>query len=134
MNNRDRMPIPVTGASSLLVIFAVLCLTVFALLSVSTAEAYKRLTDASVKAVTGYYEADSEAELIFAKLRGGESVSGVMVSGDKYTYSCAISPTQALEIELLNQSDSWLVLRWQAVPIEVNEYDDSLSVWDGTTS
>ena len=134
MRTRDKLPIPMTGASSMLVIFAVLCLTVFALLSVSTAEAYRRLSDASLKAVTDYYKADSEAELIFARLRSGEDVAEVKKSGDRYAYSCVISQTQTLEVELLKQDGSWLVCRWQAVPVESHEYDDSLSVWDGLSS
>ena len=45
---------PVIGASSLLVIFAVLCLTIFALLSISTVQANGRLRDHAAKAVTDY--------------------------------------------------------------------------------
>ena len=43
------------GISSVLVIFAVLCLTVFAVLSVSTVQAQLRLADSTRRAVTGYY-------------------------------------------------------------------------------
>ena len=60
---------PVVGASSLLVIFAVLCLTIFALLSVSTVQADGRLSDHAAKAVVNYYEADAKAEEILAKAR-----------------------------------------------------------------
>lgn len=50
MNKEDRFSPPAVGGISLLVAFAVLCLTVFALLSLSTVQAQKRLSDASHKA------------------------------------------------------------------------------------
>ena len=56
------------GISSLLVIFAVLCLAVFALLSVSTVQAQNRLAESSREAVLGYYRADCEAETVLAAL------------------------------------------------------------------
>ena len=45
---------PALGGISLLVVFAVLCLTVFALLSLSTVRADERRSDASAQAVTNY--------------------------------------------------------------------------------
>ena len=50
-NKKERVAVPAIGGSSLLVIFAVLCLTVFALLSLSTVQAGDRLSDASADAV-----------------------------------------------------------------------------------
>ena len=64
MQSRKHFTPPVVGGSSLLVIFAVLCLTVFTLLALSTVRADNRLSDASVKAVSDYYAADMEAEII----------------------------------------------------------------------
>ena len=60
---------PAVGGSSLLVIFSVLCLTVFALLSLSTVQASGRLSSTSAQAVAAYYQADSQAEAILARLR-----------------------------------------------------------------
>ena len=62
MNGKARFSPPAVGVSSLLVIFAVLCLTVFALLSISTVRADGRLGDKVQTAVIGYYEADFQAE------------------------------------------------------------------------
>lgn len=121
------------GGSSLLVIFAVLCLTVFALLSLSTVLADKRLADASAEAVSAYYEADCRAEEIFAKLRCGRQLpEGVRREGDQYMYTCVISDTQALWVELQADGGSWTVLRWQAVP-QTQIRDAQLEVWDGKT-
>lgn len=122
---------PVVGGSSLLVIFAVLCLTVFALLGFSTVQADKRLSDASVKAVSDYYAADHQAEQILAKLRSGEIPEGVRVADDIYRYECLISDTQELQVEVRVEDQKWEVLRWQAVSTVRWDGDDSLTVWDG---
>ena len=51
MDKKHRFSFPAVGGSSLLVIFAVLCLTVFALLGLSTVQAGQRLSNASAEAV-----------------------------------------------------------------------------------
>ena len=81
-----RISPPAIGGSSLLVSFALLALTVFALLSLSTVQAEKRMADAAAQSVTDYYAADLEAERIFARLRSGETVAGVAVDGNVYRY------------------------------------------------
>ena len=59
----------------MLTIFAVLCLTVFALLSLSTVRADGRLSQISARSVEEYYNADSKAQEVLAQLRSGETVS-----------------------------------------------------------
>ena len=49
MKTHKKVAPPTVGGSSLLVIFAVLCLTTFTLLALSTAQANKRLSDASIR-------------------------------------------------------------------------------------
>ena len=68
---------PTVGGVSLLVVFAVLCLTVFALLGLTTVQADRRLADASIKAISDYYAADCEAQAVLARLRAGELREGV---------------------------------------------------------
>ena len=58
MEQKKKFSPPAVGGISLLVVFAVLCLTVFALLSLTTVQADVRLADASVQAVEDYYAAD----------------------------------------------------------------------------
>ena len=130
MNNTNKQQLPVIGASSLLVIFAVLCLTVFALLGFSTVQANKRLSDISAEAVSDYYAADCQAEEIFARLRSGEIPDAVSSAGDVYTYSCPISATQELQVEI--RAADWTVLRWQAVSTVRWQEDTSLELWNGS--
>jgi acyl-CoA synthetase (AMP-forming)/AMP-acid ligase II len=115
MEKKNHFSVPAVGGTSLLVVFAVLCLTVFALLTLGTVQADCRLSDASVKAVTDYYAADLEAEKIYAQLRLGEIPAEVSVDGEFYTYSCPISDTQKLVVRLCREESAWKVLQWQAV-------------------
>lgn len=131
MKRTERFSSPAVGGSSLLTIFAVLCLSVFALLSLSTAQAEKRMANASARAVSAYYEADTQAEEIFAKLRSGESVPGVGQTEDIYTYSCPISENQTLMVELEHTDSCWQIRRWQAVATVQTAEEENLSVWDG---
>ena len=131
MDKRETFSPPAVGGSCLLVIFAVLCLTVFALLSLSTVQANGRLADASVAAVSAYYQADCQAEAVLARLRSGQVPEGVAADGDTYTYTCPISDTQSLEVRVRLEGDSWTVLRWQAVSTVEWEAEESLDLWSG---
>lgn len=132
MRKRSAPPPPMSGGSSLLVIFAVLCLTVFALLTLSTIRADSRLADAGVQAVLDYYAADTQAEEIFARLRLGEMPEGVIQSEDgTYWYVCPISKTQDLQVTLRRAETEWTVLQWQAVSTAQWRPEKNLPVWDG---
>lgn len=127
---KERISPPAIGGSSLLVIFAVLCLTVFALLSLSTVQAEKRMADAAAEAVTDYYAADLQAQEFFARLRAGETVSGVQVDGNLYRYSCIISQYQVLEVALEKEEDTWHICRWQVRAVS-EKISEDLPVWNG---
>ena len=58
------------GTSSILMIFVVLCLTVFAVLSFSTARADQRLTEKALAGTAAYYAADVQAEETLAQIDG----------------------------------------------------------------
>lgn len=130
-NKKDRVAVPAIGGSSLLVIFAVLCLTVFALLSLSTVKAGDRLSDASAEAVAAYYAADCQAEEVLARLRSGENVESVSWNGDIAVYDCPVSQTQTLHVEVRVDGEDYTVLRWQMASTTEWETEDSLMVWDG---
>ena len=97
---RKREKAAAIGGSSLLVVFAVLCLSVFALLSLSTVQADSRLGIAAAESVSDYYAADSEAEQILAQLRQGIVPDNVLADGNYYKYSCTISEVQRLDVEV----------------------------------
>ena len=131
MNDKRRMAMPATGGSSLLVIFAVLALTVFAILSVSTVTADQKLADKSAASVGAYYEADCQAEIILAEIRSGKLPEGVKKDGNLYSYKCLVTDSLNLEVEVLVEEEEYEVLRWQMVSAADWQNDESLPVWDG---
>ena len=128
---KSKTAFPAIGASALICIFAVLCLTVFSLLSISTVLSEQRLGDAAFTAVTDYYEADCRAEEILSLLREGKNPGGIHRDGDIYEYNCAISDTQTLAVRVLIQGAQYEILRWQAVSVIHWEAEDKLPVWTG---
>jgi len=130
MKKREQMSIPATGGSSLLVIFAVLCLTVFALLSLNTVLAEKRISEASAQQVQDWYRADLQAQEIFAGLRRGETLPGVTQTGTQYAYTVPISRHRRLEVRVKEENGSWEVLSWQTVA-QPEEVQETLPVWQG---
>lgn len=143
MDNRKRFSPPAVGGASLLAAFAVLCLTVFALLSLATVQANRRLSDAAARAVTDYYTADCQAQELLARLRNGEVPEDVNIYQDasltplwtaRCTYTVPISDSRELQVEvLLNEvSGSYSVLRWQSAAAQEWETDNELELWDGT--
>lgn len=114
MKNRE-FRAPIVGGTSLITIFAVLCLIVFTLLTMSTVLASRNLAERSHEAVRAYYAADSQAETIFAQLRGGEIPSNVVKNGEIYTYDCPISDTQYIHVVLSFADGRWNVIEWRAI-------------------
>ena len=131
---------PAVGGISLLAAFAVLCLTVFALRSLTTVQADVRLADASAQAVKDYYAADCAAQEILARLRGGETPVEVESHsydswhrGTRYTYACPISGTQELEVEVIVDGEDYEILRWQAPDVvslgEMRDQESPTPLW-----
>jgi len=136
---------PALGGASLLVIFAVLALTIFALLSLSTVRADGRMSEASAQAVQDYYAADCKAQAVLAWLRTGEGEPDVpedlttTTSVSEYSgrsetvhaYTIPISETQELQVEVrVDGANDYEILRWQAAPVGDWEVDEGIELWD----
>ena len=128
--SKKRKGMTLVGGSSLLVIFATLCFTVFALLTLSTVKADLRLADGAVQSVEDYYRADCEAEEILASIRMGEVPENVTKNGTIYSYSCKISDTQELfvSVEVKNEAE-YRILQWKAVSVAEWTPDEYIEVW-----
>ena len=132
MANRSfRFPTGV-GISSLLVIFAVLCLSVFAVLSLSEAQIQKALGDKTQGQIEAYYDADCRAQEILAKLRVGEVPPEVTGENGNYSYCCKISDTQTLWVQVRIEKENYQILRWQTVSSVQWQPEDDLPVWNGS--
>lgn len=127
--SKKRKGITLTGGSSLIVIFAVLCLTVFALLTLSTVKADVRLADAAVQSVEDYYRADCAAEEIVALLRGGTVPEGVTRVGNLYAYACPVSDTQELQVIVEINEKDYRIQQWKVVSTAEWMPDEYIKVW-----
>ncbi len=119
------------GGGSLLMIFAVLCLTIFALLSLNTAAAGARLSARSAEAVTAYYQAETKAHQILTAIRQGELPEEVTKEGTTYRYICPISDTAELAVTVQVEKSAYKILQWQSRPAQVWEADTKIEVWGG---
>lgn len=125
-----KMKLPsAVGLSSVLVIFAVLCLSVFSMLSLSTVRADGHLAQKSRQAVYDYYAADCCAEAILSQLRSGTIPEGVTCENGVYRYQCALSDTQILTVEVTVSGSDYQILRWQAQSSTHWQADEKLHVF-----
>ena len=131
MKKREYLTAPATGGSSLLVIFAVLCLVIFSLLSLNTVLSEKRISEASARVAEDWYAADLQAQEIFARLRAGERVDGVMQTGQTYAYAVPVSGHQTLLVVLKEKEGCWEVVTWRS-EAHGEDVNTHLPVWQGT--
>lgn len=132
MRKKTNGSVPAVGGSSLLVIFAVLCLMVFALLGMSSVRAEQRLSGRFSESVSEYYRADCAAEKAVALLRAGTPDGSLRETGNgTWAGSFAISDAQRLAVEVRLNGTEAEILRWQEVSADDWVADDGLSVWDG---
>ena len=109
------------GTSFMLVIFILLCMVIFAVLSLSSALKDYDYTKQKANRTTAYYEACNEAEKIYAKIEEENHRE------DSIVYSLPINENEQLQVTLKRQSDaennyyidSWLQIstqEWTADP------------------
>ncbi len=140
------------GSASIVMIFAVLCLTIFAALAFETASYEHRLAEKSAAAAQAYYLADGlaeerylqiyqllhsdiEKEVLYAKLEAMDVAVTQQGSQTRFCYTVPIDAVQALQVVLLQRADATLCTeQWAVASITQWEHDDTLQVWDGTVA
>lgn len=135
-DHSPRASAPPIGATSLLTVFAVLALTVFALLTLADVRSDARLADASWTATQAYYAADAQAQELLARLRAGETPDGVAVTaqeaGRHCAYACPVSDGLELQVAVhLGDDGGYQILCWQMSSTQGWEEQGGLHVWDG---
>ena len=123
----------VFGASSLFSVLVIVCLTVFAVISVQNALWEDKMSAHAAEITAQKYCAESDANKILAQLRNGKIPSGVNVNGNIYSYSCSVSDSLSLEVcAVINSADEYSILKWQYTSSLEWEADDGINVWDPT--
>lgn len=136
------------GIASIICIFAVLGLTIFAVLSVSTASAESRLAEKYAASVQDYYAADlacsdiadrfgalwssgaSDAEYAALAQETGAELTRAGAAPLLVSYSVPIDETQALSVTL-RLGERFSIVRWQTENTGDWVPDDSLDLWLG---
>lgn len=111
-----------TGVPSILMIFVVLALTTFAVLSFTSARADYKLTEKNCKYIMDYYNADKEAQTIIASL---DAI--IVEKNSAYANYDLTGKVAALgkDINIETDSDGGLLLKYK---VPVNE-KQNLNVW-----
>lgn len=112
------------GISSIIFLFIVLCLSVFALLSINSARQSYRSVMRNADAVTAYYAADSQAQQWLHQIRQDGTDGAQTLKKD-----FPISDSRTLSVEV--DGTTLEVLSYQVINNEVLAIDDSLPVWQG---
>lgn len=126
----------ISGAVSLVMIFCVLCLAVFAVLTLATADREAKLAEMTARNAADYCEADRRAVEVVAALQRGKSVPEditVTWSDNVASFTVPISETQSLDAAVrVQDGNPCEILRWRTVYTGEWEPDEYLNVWDGT--
>ena len=131
------------GSSSLLIIFLILCLATFAILSLSSAKSDYTSSQRLAQHKTEYYEASAEAETVLAEIDNAlasgipasdipENVNGILIEtdGHKISYEVPMSEKQAIHVVLrltdpAKHENYYEVEAWQVI---------STSTWESSQS
>lgn len=145
------------GYISVMLIFTVICLTIFAVLSFQAAYSNSRIAERSGEYSQQYYDADasakqilSELDMLAAEYQGGFSfdedfsaaaaqIAGVKVmafaEGIRADYSAEINERLSLSVSVefyrTSGRERYRILRWQSVTDGEISADDHPAVWDG---
>ena len=132
------------GSASIVLVFAVLCLTVFSLITYVVAANDKALVLAEARMVAGYYEADALAERIVAEILDSDhippTIQGISIEthwdmhldAEVVEFACPASDKKALYVRLAIRYDSFDVLSWRTYDTDEWSFDDRMNVWSGS--
>jgi len=131
------------GSASIVLVFAVLCLTVFSLITYVVAANDRTLVDNEAQLVIGFFQADALAESIVAEILTSDTipseVQGVKIyseldfytNAEIITFSSPISDVLAIFVRLALHGDSYEILSWRMYNSAEWQYDAGLNIWPG---
>lgn len=142
------------GSASLILIFIVLCLGTFGLLSLSSAKNDLDLAERNGRSVSGFYRADAEGETFLAKVQTvlddglaknkenpepylQEVLGSAWLSDEQCAaLDIAMEEGQALSVRLHlsweNGQGKLSILQWKVYNQIEYEIDQDMPVWDGS--
>jgi len=116
-----------TGSSSILIIFVLLCLVVFASLSLVSANSDQKLSQKLAARTQAYYAACNEAEMALAALDGALQGGGTAEDFEEYY---VIDDTQSLYVKLRPAGTSYVIEAWEVVRTAAWEPEEGLNLME----
>lgn len=114
------------GVISVLTVLLVLCLSLFAALTLTSAKADQNLSQRNADQVTAYYAADAQAVALYEEFEAGTE--------PKLEATIPMTDNQSLYVHFERQADgSAAILAWRTVTEETAS-DDHLPVYGGGVS
>ena len=135
-NNRQRPMGLNIGSASIIMLFAVLCLTVLAALSLLSANSQYALSERSAEVTRAYYAAEVKAAEIYDLVKNGDmtKVSTIENNGETlYNYTVDIDEFQAITVLLAISGGETELRSWKIVDAGNWEPDDFFNLWTGET-
>ena len=121
----------ISGVVSLVMIFCVLCMAVFAALTMVTAQREHSLAEMTAERAAAYYEADRAASAAVAAIARGERPDGVTFRGDEASFAAPAGGDTVLAVRVRMTETGCRVLQWRTAFSGDWETDDRIQVWDG---
>jgi len=131
------------GSASMVLVFAVVCLTIFTVISFVSALTEQSLIEAEVRLVKAYYAADTLAEQILAEILASdeppENILGIEIAAywdwdtfaEIVSFIAPISDNKELYVNVSISEDSYEILTWRMYEIGEWQADQTLNVWQG---
>lgn len=135
------------GSASIIMVFSVLCLTVFAVLSLITANSEYKLAVKSTDVIKNYYAADNAAteklavlkdtfdDGDFADVQTKATELGIICesAGADVTLSFEekVTDTQALSVKATYTSGDFRIDEWKLISTDEWNADAGFELWDG---
>ena len=129
------------GSASIVLIFAVLCLTIFALITFSVADRERVLVEREAELVIGFYRADAIAEIFLADFLDESASPDTTYILDKSTAWCgilraeitnfnvSITETMRLAVSVAVYDRHFDILSWRIENTHEWTADTGLAVW-----
>lgn len=138
--SENKIPKISIGVTSLTVILCVLCLTVFSVLTLSTALSEREFADKRAVSQQEYYAAETEAAKLVNEMKAafanGEDMqifaarNGIVAEGNIFRFRKTIDEGQELDV-VLRLTDRIDIEVWKVVSTVEWTPNDSITVWDG---
>ena len=133
------------GSASIVLVFAVLCLSIFTMVSLLTALTEDSLITTEIQLVEAFYAADTVAEMVLAEILAAEilpeNIRGIDIEAywdwdtmtEIVSFVSPITDTKELYVVVAIGLYGYEILSWRMFNIGEWQADDRLNVWQGPT-